>query len=1429
MITHNAYLAMEMVFFPVDLSIIVITIYSAIRLIVEFLLWSSDRAFPGWDPGPGVRFPSTRRQNRVKPRFDPSQHTRRRRHRKQYNRQWKRNRVYPGRLKTFVSTVPDTMPTPWLTVFVGSCVAAVAYAVKYMSSWVSMFIHRRWVTTSLAKSRTKRNFASTYLAFAGSIAAKLPNALRFDTDSFRLGIDTFASACMSPTKSHFTDYVSESGTECKGIASGLSIVGRGTLNFRIDDDDGRTHEISIPNSVHIPDLPMVLIAPQHWAQNTDDGMTETTGATSTVIRFRGYSKTIPFNPRTNTPSFRSATGTLRYQAFAGTIDHLDGDSLLSSEHIVTDDECTDSEGESGDEYDEYELGSDEELPMSAREGETVHCKQQHQQQARHDSPPVDGSIESVDLAKSHPHADDAQRLTVENPQADLLRWHYRLGHLSFKLIKAMAQVGLLPKRIATAPTPKCAGCMFSSMTKKPWRTKGSKGNQVGRRTKVTRPGQCVSVDQLESPQVGFYAQLKGIPTKKRYRYATIFVDHFSDLKYVHYMEDSTSKSTVYAKECFERYAAAHGVHVEHYHCDNGRFADNGWVRHCEAMGQTITYCGVNAHFQNGKAEKAIRDIQTAARTMLLHAKSRWPDAIHLSLWPYAMRMAVHIHNNVPNNEDGSSRLEAFARISVSPKADHYHTFGCPVYRLTTKAATNKSAKWENRANLGIYLGPSPQHAGSVSLVLSLTSAMASPQFHVGHDDFFETTRYNRSSARTKSKWQQLSGIDLAVTLEKRDKIKRAALNKVADRSTIETPADVANLMPVFDHTRTASLQSGNLDQVTPSPYQAPTVSEPTPVASVTDVPDISSRGRHRTPAKVHNVQAFESEFVTTAFQSTFETEHDRDMAMQERMRSPIAFLSEMNGDTMYFHQAMRQDDSADFVEAVVKEINGHVENKHWELIPAHDVPDGEEVLPSVWAMRRKRNLVTNEITKYKARINVHGGKQTLGVNYFDTYAPVVTWFAIRLLIIIAMVLSWQLRQVDFIMAYPQAPIECDMYLKIPDGCETDQGSNKTHVLKLLKNVYGQKQAGRVWNDYLTGKLLGLGFTRSLIDECVFYRGSLVFLLYVDDGIFVSLDGSDIDETIKELQRENLKIEDQGHPADYVGVNINKLPDNSYEFTQPALTRQIIDDVGLGPKATTKPIPMCAQRLLHHHLDSPAHDESRFSYRSVIGKLNYLAQCSRPDIVYAVHQCARFSSNPRQEHTWAVEYLVRYLKGTPELGVKFTPDPTKSFECYADADYCGNWSKAFADVDPSTAKSRSGWIILYAGCPVIWASKLQTHIATSTTMAEYLSLSSALRDVIPLMELLDEFNERKYDLISAEPKIYCKAFEDNSGALEIARLPKMRPRTKAINVVYHHFREYVRLGLISIYPVSTDDQLADIFTKPLTQNTFVRFRKLLSGS
>ena len=208
-------------------------------------------------------------------------------------------------------------------------------------------------------------------------------------------------------------------------------------------------------------------------------------------------------------------------------------------------------------------------------------------------------------------------------------------------------------------------------------------------------------------------------------------------------------------------------------------------------------------------------------------------------------------------------------------------------------------------------------------------------------------------------------------------------------------------------------------------------------------------------------------------------------------------------------------------------------------------------------MRRKRNLVKNEITKYKARLNVHRGKQTFRENYFDTYAPVVTWFAIRIMIICAIVLNWQLCRVDFIMAYAQAPIECDMYLQLPDGIETESGNIRTHVLKILRNVYGQKQSGKVWDNFLSENLFNIGFEWSKIDMCVFYRVNLVFLVYVDDGMFFSLDGTSIHDVIKELNDSKLKLEDQGHPTDDVGVNIKKQGDGSYEFMQSVLTQQII--------------------------------------------------------------------------------------------------------------------------------------------------------------------------------------------------------------------------------------------------------------------------------
>ncbi|KAL7474997.1 hypothetical protein ACHAW6_000933 [Cyclotella cf. meneghiniana] len=233
---------------------------------------------------------------------------------------------------------------------------------------------------------------------------------------------------------------------------------------------------------------------------------------------------------------------------------------------------------------------------------------------------------------------------------------------------------------------------------------------------------------------------------------------------------------------------------------------------------------------------------------------------------------------------------------------------------------------------------------------------------------------------------------------------------------------------------------------------------------------------------------------------------------------------------------------------------------------------------------------------------------------------------------------------------------------------------------------------------------------------------------------------------------------------------------------------------------TKPVPAKVSLQLLVFCNSPKFD-GNFNYCSAVAKLNYLSQTTRPKILYAIHQAAKYSADPRLEHGKAIVY-VKCLKATHQIGLCFKPDASKGFQCYGDADFSRNWNKEFKATDPSTAKSRSGWIVFFAACPIIWASKLQSQVALFTTEAEYIAMSMALHDIIPLMELINETRECKFDIVNMQPNIYCKVFEDNSGALELARLPRPHPHTKHINVSYHHFREHVRKGVNKIFPIDT---------------------------
>ncbi|KAG7365834.1 reverse transcriptase RNA-dependent DNA polymerase [Nitzschia inconspicua] len=275
----------------------------------------------------------------------------------------------------------------------------------------------------------------------------------------------------------------------------------------------------------------------------------------------------------------------------------------------------------------------------------------------------------------------------------------------------------------------------------------------------------------------------------------------------------------------------------------------------------------------------------------------------------------------------------------------------------------------------------------------------------------------------------------------------------------------------------------------------------------------------------------------------------------------------------------------------------------------------------------------------------------------------------------------------------------------------------------------------------------LGFTQSKIDDCVFYRGSTVLLVYTDDCIIIDKESQrNVVTLFKELSK-HFNVEDEGQLSDYLGVRISMPEQGKYRFTQPHLIDSILEDLALWPQehklAPTRPKDTTAvpNSILGPDLEGETF-QGNWNYKSVIGKLNFLEKCTRPDISYAVHQCVR------------------------EKGISITPETSKGLECYVDSDFCGNWDPNIAENEPMTSKSRYGYIVKLHGMPVYWASKLHTIITLSTAESEYIALSHAARYVRGTVYLLQEINNI-YHRLQPEPQVKCRLFEDNSAAYEMA--------------------------------------------------------------
>ena len=329
---------------------------------------------------------------------------------------------------------------------------------------------------------------------------------------------------------------------------------------------------------------------------------------------------------------------------------------------------------------------------------------------------------------------------------------------------------------------------------------------------------------------------------------------------------------------------------------------------------------------------------------------------------------------------------------------------------------------------------------------------------------------------------------------------------------------------------------------------------------------------------------------------------------------------------------------------------------------------------------------------------------------------------------------------------------------------------------------------------------------------------------MDDTLWFSPRQEYIDEALDKLRDVGMDLEKENDVAGFLGAHMEKQGD-AIKLTQKGLTKRIIEALGVADGKTAN--TPASEPLAMDKDGDPA--DGDFSYPSVIGMLQHLQAHSRPDITMAVSQCARFVHSPKRSHEEALRRIGQYLKKTEDEGLILRPSDHFEIDCYVDADFAGLWGYE-NPIDPSVAKSRTGFVICISNCPVIWTSKLQTSIALSTMESEYNALSTAMRDLIPFRNVALAVAK----VVGVDEEVLTTfrstVHEDNAGCLTLANVEagRITPRSKQYAVRTHWFRSHLVPNQIEIVKIDTAVQRADILTKPLGRRQFEAIRALLCG-
>ena len=480
-------------------------------------------------------------------------------------------------------------------------------------------------------------------------------------------------------------------------------------------------------------------------------------------------------------------------------------------------------------------------------------------------------------------------------------------------------------------------------------------------------------------------------------------------------------------------------------------------------------------------------------------------------------------------------------------------------------------------------------------------------------------------------------------------------------------------------------------------------------------------------------------------------------------------------------------------------------------------PDDIRPIMSKWTYALKTNA-EGEIQRFKARICARGDQTKEGIDYEETFSPVVKWESIRLFLALTVLLRLSPLQLDVDLAYLYAPLDETIYMRPPDGVECPPGM----VFRLVKSLYGLPQSGRNWNSHLHDTLTVAKFVRLQEDTCLYIRkqdGNITILaVYVDD-LYIAASNTGILEILIEWLQKVYKIKILGIPKQLLGVRITWDPlFSKVSVTIPKMITKLVQDYNQSGREANTPISP-GHNLSKEQCPTQIQQQEAYikwiqkMYMTLVGSFIWICHTCRPDIAYATMILCRFMSNPGETH-WKVSLqTLRYLNKTKYWGIQYSHEGNTIPYGFCDADFSADESR----------KSVGSFIFMLANGPFSWKTALDRKIALSTCEAETRAVHAARETIKEAIWLAKLFEELNIPNIGSKSNFPIKIHEDNLSTIMYSKNPAHHSTMKHLERELYWIRENVQQGTIILEATDTEDQCADMLTKALHAPQLIKLR------